>query len=82
MPDDAVYYINCALIFLWKKRPLVSLSNECKSCHNINENQRSHQGNKYHRDARKVAPESVRSSKKHNTISHQADDALKERQSK
>ena len=51
--------------FCGKKGPLVSLSKECKSYHNINENQRLHQGNKYHKDARKVAPESVRISKKH-----------------
>ena len=81
--EDAVYCINCALFSPTdKRRALGSFVNTgYKGWNNIHEKQTLHIGNKYHDDATKEASGIItKFEKPNNTIPHQTNDSLKERQ--
>ena len=81
--EDAVYCINCALFSPTdKRRALGSFVNTgYKGWNNIHEKQTLHIGNKYHDDATKEASGIItKFEEPNNTIPHQTNDSLKERQ--
>ena len=81
--EDAVYCISCALFLPTdKRRALGSFVNiGYKGWNNIHEKQTLRIGNKYHDDATKEASGIItKFEEPNNTISHQTNDTLKERQ--
>ena len=81
--EDAVHCIDCALFSPTdKRRALRSFANTgYKGWNNIYEKQTLHIGNKYHDDATKEASGIItKIEEPNNTIPHQVNDTLKERQ--
>ena len=80
--EDAVYCINCALFSpTEKRRALGSFVNTgCKGWNNIHQKQTPHVGNKYDDATKETSGIITMFEEPNNTIPHQANDSLKERQ--